>query len=60
MIVADRDENGAQMAAEGLCTAGHEAIAVTCDVTEIAQVDAMVERAVSAYGRLDAASTMPG
>jgi len=60
VIVADRDERGAQKAAESLCAAGGAAVAVTCDVTEIAQVDAMVERAVATYGRLDAAFNNAG
>jgi NAD(P)-dependent dehydrogenase (short-subunit alcohol dehydrogenase family) len=60
VIVADLDETGAHKAAESLRAAGHSAVAVTCDVTDIAQVDAMVERAVSTYGRLDAAFNNAG
>jgi len=60
VIVADRDEEGAQRAAEDLCAGGHKAIAVACDVTEIAQVDAMIERAAGTYGRLDAAFNNAG
>ena len=60
VIVADRDEEGVHKAAESLCAAGHNAVAVTCDVTDTAQVDAMIERAVSTYGRLDAAFNNAG
>jgi NAD(P)-dependent dehydrogenase (short-subunit alcohol dehydrogenase family) len=41
-------------AIEELRSAGHTAIGVTCDVTDRAQVAAMVEQVVSSYGRLDA------
>jgi NAD(P)-dependent dehydrogenase (short-subunit alcohol dehydrogenase family) len=60
VLVADRDETGAHKAAESLCAAGHNAVAVTCDVTDSAQVDAMIERGVSTYGRLDAAFNNAG
>ena len=60
VIVADRDEETIGKAAEGLRSAGHNAIGVTCDVTDTAQVEAMVKRAVSTYGRLDAAFNNAG
>jgi NAD(P)-dependent dehydrogenase (short-subunit alcohol dehydrogenase family) len=60
VIVADRDETGAHKAADSLCAAGHSAVAVTCDVTDVAQVDAVIARAVSTYGRLDAAFNNAG
>jgi NAD(P)-dependent dehydrogenase (short-subunit alcohol dehydrogenase family) len=40
--------------------ASHNAIGVICDVTDKAQVTAMVEQAVSTYGRLDAAFNNAG
>jgi NAD(P)-dependent dehydrogenase (short-subunit alcohol dehydrogenase family) len=57
---ADRDEETIDKAAEGLRAAGHKAIGVTCDVTDTAQVEAIIERAVSTYGRLDAAFNNAG
>ncbi len=60
VVLADRDEDRVGKAAEGLRAAGHNAIGVTCDVTDIAQVEAMIERAVSTYGRLDAAFNNAG
>ena len=60
VIVADRDEEMIGRAAKTLRTAGHSAIAVTCDVTDTAQVEVMIERAVSTYGRLDAAFNNAG
>jgi len=60
VVLADRDEERIGKAAEGLRAAGHNAIGVTCDVTDTAQVEAMIERAVSTYGRLDAAFNNAG
>jgi NAD(P)-dependent dehydrogenase (short-subunit alcohol dehydrogenase family) len=60
IIIADRDEVTTGKAAEGLRAAGHNAIGVTCDVTDRGQVRAMVEQAVGTYGRLDAAFNNAG
>ncbi len=60
VVVADRDEATVRKAADELRAAGHQAIAVTCDVTNTAQVEAMIERAVTTYGRLDAAFNNAG
>src|ERR1700752_2207957 len=60
VVLADRDEERIGKAAEGLRAAGHNAIGVTCDVTDAAQVEAMIERAVGTYGRLDAAFNNAG
>lgn len=43
-----------------LCAAGYNAIGVTGDVTDTAQVAALMDCAVSAYGRLDAAFNNAG
>jgi NAD(P)-dependent dehydrogenase (short-subunit alcohol dehydrogenase family) len=47
-------------ATENLRAAGHNALGVTCDLTDAAQVETMIERAVSTYGRLDAAFNNAG
>ena len=60
VIVADRNEEAIGKAAEGLRAAGCSAIAVTCDVTNGAQVEAMIEHSVRTYGRLDAAFNNAG
>jgi NAD(P)-dependent dehydrogenase (short-subunit alcohol dehydrogenase family) len=60
VIVVDHDEEMVDRAAGDLRGAGHNAIGVACDVTDAAQVEAMVERAVSTYGRLDAAFNNAG
>ena len=46
--------------AQKLVAAGHKAIAVQCDVSDDAQVEAMVERAVAEFGRIDAAFNNAG
>jgi NAD(P)-dependent dehydrogenase (short-subunit alcohol dehydrogenase family) len=51
----DCNEVAVRSAAEGLAANGHKVLAVKCDVADDAQVEAMVEQAVAAFGRLDAA-----
>jgi NAD(P)-dependent dehydrogenase (short-subunit alcohol dehydrogenase family) len=51
VIVADRDGNLARTAAGGL---GANALAVACDVTDEAQVDALIGETVTKLGRIDA------
>lgn len=43
-----------------LLAAGHKAIAVRCDMSDDAQVAAMVDRTVAEFGRLDAAFNNAG
>ena len=59
VVVADREPTISK-AAEDLRIAGHEVVGVVCDVTDRAQVTAMVDLAVSSYGRLDAAFNNAG
>src|SRR5207253_3429471 len=47
-------------ATDQLTSAGHKAIGVTCDVSDEAQVAAMVERTVASFGRLDMAFNNAG
>ena len=60
VVLADLREEAVQAAARELVAAGHEAIAVRCDVSDDAQVAAMVDRAVATFGRLDAAFNNAG
>jgi NAD(P)-dependent dehydrogenase (short-subunit alcohol dehydrogenase family) len=60
VIVADSNAALLESAADGLRSAGHWVLAVTCDVTDRGQVTAMIEQAVSTYGRLDAAFNNAG
>jgi NAD(P)-dependent dehydrogenase (short-subunit alcohol dehydrogenase family) len=60
VVLGDINGEAVTAAAEGLSSAGHQAIGVTCDVADEAQVAAMVERAVSTFGRLDMAFNNAG
>ena len=60
VVLADVKEEAVQAAAERLVAAGHKAIALTCDVSDDAQVAAMVDRVVAEFGRLDAAFNNAG
>src|SRR5215471_17253492 len=55
VVLADVNEGLVQAAAKELMASGHRALAVRCDVADESQVSEMVEQAVSAFGRLDAA-----
>jgi NAD(P)-dependent dehydrogenase (short-subunit alcohol dehydrogenase family) len=58
--LADINENALRTATDDLTAAGHQAIGVTCDVSDEDQVAAMVERTVGQFGRLDVAFNNAG
>jgi len=60
VALVDINESAVRTAAEQLVSAGHKAIAIRCDVTDEAQVKAMIEQIVSKFGRLDAAFNNAG
>jgi len=60
VVLADLDENAVVVAAAELTAAGHQALGVACDVSHEAQVAALVERTVGAFGRLDMAFNNAG
>jgi NAD(P)-dependent dehydrogenase (short-subunit alcohol dehydrogenase family) len=60
VVLADKDEEPVNAAADRLTAAGSPAIAVRCDVTDDDEVAAMVEQAASRFGRLDAAFNNAG
>jgi NAD(P)-dependent dehydrogenase (short-subunit alcohol dehydrogenase family) len=60
VALADYKEDAVKLAAEPLVAAGHKAIAMRCDVSDDAQVEAMVDRTVAEFGRLDAAFNNAG
>ncbi len=60
VVMADAREETVKQEAQKLIAAGHKVIAVTCDVSEDAQVERMVERTVAEFGRLDAAFNNAG
>jgi NAD(P)-dependent dehydrogenase (short-subunit alcohol dehydrogenase family) len=55
VVLAARTEQEIEQVASEIVAADGEAIAVTTDVTDPAAVQRLVERALSAYGRLDVA-----
>ncbi|MDF3887612.1 glucose 1-dehydrogenase [Cupriavidus basilensis] len=60
VTLADVSEAGLQQAVDEITSAGGKAIGVVCDVSDEAQVAAMVERTVATFGRLDAAFNNAG
>ena len=60
VVLADLKEDAVKAAAQKLIAAGHKALAVRCDVSDDAQVAAMVDRTVAEFGRLDAAFNNAG
>lgn len=60
VAVADVNESAVRAAADTLISAGHRAIAIQCDVANMEQVSAMVEKTVGTFGRLDAAFNNAG
>jgi NAD(P)-dependent dehydrogenase (short-subunit alcohol dehydrogenase family) len=60
VVLADTNEKTAHLAAEELSKQGHNTLAVQCDVADDAQVEAMVERTVATFGRLDVAYNNAG
>ena len=60
VVLADIQDEAVKMAAQELVAAGHKGIAVRCDVSDDAQVAAMVDRTVAEFGRLDAAFNNAG
>ena len=60
VVLADWNEEAAQSAAKELTDKGHKALAIRCDVSDDAQVEAMVKQTVAAFGRLDAAYNNAG
>lgn len=60
VVLADVDGDAVKRATEELVSAGHKALAVRCDVSDDAQVAAMVDRTVAEFGRLDAAFNNAG
>jgi NAD(P)-dependent dehydrogenase (short-subunit alcohol dehydrogenase family) len=60
VVMADFRENVLQAEAAKLRGSGRSVIALKCDVSDDVQVEAMVQRAVSEFGRLDAAFNNAG
>lgn len=60
VTIADWNEDAARAAADELAADGHRVLAIRCDVSDEAQVEAMVTETVATFGRLDAAYNNAG
>jgi NAD(P)-dependent dehydrogenase (short-subunit alcohol dehydrogenase family) len=60
VVLADWNEKAVRSATDELAAKGHKVLAVPCDVSDDAQIEAMVEQAVATFGRLDAAYNNAG
>jgi NAD(P)-dependent dehydrogenase (short-subunit alcohol dehydrogenase family) len=60
VVLADSNEETLRAATAQLTSAGHQALAVACDVSDEEQVAALVERALASFGRLDFAFNNAG
>jgi NAD(P)-dependent dehydrogenase (short-subunit alcohol dehydrogenase family) len=60
VVLADWHEKAVKDAASALAAQGHKTLAIRCDVSDGAQVEAMVAQTVAAFGRLDAAYNNAG
>jgi len=60
VVLADWAEKEVRAAAKEVADKGHKTLAVTCDVSDDEQVEAMVKKTVAEFGRLDAAYNNAG
>jgi len=60
VVLVDINDKALQIAAGELTSAGHQALAITCYVSDESQAVAMVERATTTFGRLDMAFNNAG
>jgi NAD(P)-dependent dehydrogenase (short-subunit alcohol dehydrogenase family) len=60
VVLADADEASVRAAADDLKSKNHEVLAIHCDVSEDAQIEAMVKQTVARFGQLDAAYNNAG
>src|SRR5437762_13692194 len=60
VVLADFREDAVKAEAQKLVAAGHNAIAVRCDVSDETQVEQMVDHTVAEFDRLDAAFNNAG
>ena len=60
VVLADINEETLRTATDELTSTGHQAMGVACNVSDEAQVAAMVERARASFGRLDMAFNNAG
>jgi NAD(P)-dependent dehydrogenase (short-subunit alcohol dehydrogenase family) len=60
LLIADINGPGVERTAEEIRSMGRRAIAITCDVTDEAQIRAMFRRLDEEFGRIDVVANIPG
>jgi NAD(P)-dependent dehydrogenase (short-subunit alcohol dehydrogenase family) len=60
VVLADWNEEATQSGAKELANKGYKTLAILCDVSDDAQVEAMVKQTVATFGHLDAAYNNAG
>ena len=60
VVLADWNEKAVTSVAQQLAEAGYKILAIKCDVSDDKQVEEMVDKTVSTFGRLDAAYNNAG
>ncbi|TDE13385.1 glucose 1-dehydrogenase [Dyadobacter psychrotolerans] len=60
VVLADVNEKELSAVTAELTEAGHQAIAIVCDVSNEAQVESMIQHVVAAFGKLDMAFNNAG
>ena len=60
VVLADWNEKEVKASAKELADKGYQTLAIPCDVSDDAQVEAMVKQTVATFGRLDAAYNNAG
>jgi NAD(P)-dependent dehydrogenase (short-subunit alcohol dehydrogenase family) len=60
VALSDVNEDAVMKAAADLVAMGHRAIGIRCDVADLDQAEAMVDKTVATFGRLDAAFNNAG
>jgi NAD(P)-dependent dehydrogenase (short-subunit alcohol dehydrogenase family) len=60
VVLADVNEDALRAVTAELAATGHRALALSCDVSDEAEVAAMIEQTVAQFGRLDAAFNNAG
>ena len=60
VVLGDIDEPGAEKVAQRIRDGGGKAVAQICNVASKADVDALVDRGVSEFGRVDVMSNIAG
>jgi NAD(P)-dependent dehydrogenase (short-subunit alcohol dehydrogenase family) len=60
VVLSDVDEDSVQKASADLASKGFKTLAVRCNVADEADVEALIDKAVATFGRLDAAYNNAG